>query len=148
MSELWEDCLKCKGVLCCNLDIAHPLFVTDEEMERIMNLRPDKAGSFNKILPCPFLREDSLCTIHESKPVDCRLFPFDVIKVDGELYWIVWNFDCLVSKDEARFEEYLIDLEKRLIPGFNPHLDAYSAFRIEELSGKYRYRVLREVCLP
>ena len=145
MSELWRGCLICRDKSCCNLDIAHPLFVTQEEIERIEDLCPDKAGLFNEILPCPFLMEDGLCMIHENKPVDCRLFPFDVIKVDGKLHWIIWKIDCLILQDERIFEEYLSDLERRLIPGFSPYLEAYASFRIDELCSKYEFEVLREV---
>ena len=146
MGELWEECLSCQDISCCNLDIAHPLFVTDKEMACILSAHPDKAESFNKVLPCPFLREDGLCMIHGNKPVDCRLFPFDVIRVEGELCWIIWKLNCPVIQDESRFEEYLVDLEERLIPGFRPYLNAYSSFRIDELFSKYSYKVLRQVC--
>ena len=145
MSELWEGCLICRGKSCCNLDIAHPLFVTQEEMKRIRDLYPDKAESFNKTFPCPFLLEDGLCMIHENKPVDCRLFPFDLIKSDGKFFWIIWKLDCLILRDEGKFEEYLSDLEVRLIPGFSPYLEDYSLFRIDELFSKFSYEVLREV---
>ncbi len=135
----------CQGRSCCNLDIAHPLFVTQEEMGRITGLHPDKAKVFNKILPCPFLMQDGLCMIHKDKPVDCRLFPFDVIKVDGRFQWIIWKIDCLILQDEARFEEYLKDLEENLISGFGAYLGNYASFRIDELFSKYNYEILREV---
>ena len=145
MSELWRGCLICEDKSCCKLDIAHPLFVTQEEMERIRKLYPNKSESFNRVLPCPFLMEDGLCMIHESKPVDCRLFPFDVIKVDGEFYWIIWKIDCFIHKDGRRFDEYLKELEEKLIPGFASHLESYSSFRLDELLSKYSYEILREV---
>jgi len=147
MGELWEECLSCQDISCCNLDIAHPLFVTDEELNRILTAHPGKAESFNKVLPCPFLGADRLCMAHDIKPVDCRLFPFDVIKVDGELCWIIWKLNCSVIQDESRFEEYLVDLEERLIPEFRPHLNAYSSFRIDELFSKYSHKILRKVFL-
>jgi len=146
MGELWEGCLICHSKSCCNLDIAYPLFVTQEEMERIRELYPDKAKLFNRILPCPFLTEDGLCMIHESKSVDCRLFPFDVLNLDGRLCWIIWKLDdCAIIREENRFEEYLKNLEERLISGFRPYLEAYSRFRLDELLSKYSYEVLREV---
>jgi Fe-S-cluster containining protein len=145
MSELWKGCLICRSKSCCNLDIAYPLFVTQEEMERIKTLYPNKAKSFNRILPCPFLMGDGLCMIHEIKPVDCRLFPFDVIKVNGKFCWIIWKLDCLILRDEGKFEEYIADLEEKLIHGFSPHIEAYSSFRLDELLGRYSYEILREV---
>ena len=147
MKKLWEECLSCRDISCCKLEIAHPLFVTDEEMDRILSKYPEKGEAFNKVVPCPFLREDRMCTAHDIKPVDCRLFPFDVVKIDGELQWIVWKFDCPVTADESGFEDYLVDMEERLIPGFRPYLDAYSSFRIDELFGKYSHKVLRKVSL-
>ena len=145
MGELWEECLICQDKSCCNLDIAYPLFVTQDEMECIREVHPGKAGSFNKVFPCTFLTADGLCMVHDRKPVDCRLFPFDVIKVNGTFCWIVWKFDCLILRDEERFEEYLRDLEEKLIPGFRPYLEAYASFRLDELSSKYSFEVLREV---
>ena len=147
MSALWSGCLNCQEKSCCRLDIAYPLFVTEEEMKRIRKLCPDKAEVFNKALPCPFLLENGLCMIHQDKPVDCRLFPFDVIKIDGKFTWIVWKFDCYILGDNGRFEEYLSDIEERLIPGFVPYLEAYSSFRLEELFSKHDYKVLREIRL-
>jgi len=144
MSELWKGCLICKDK-CCNWDVARLLFVTQEEMERIKEMYPDKSKSFNKVLPCPFLMEDGLCMIHEKKPTDCRLFPFDIIRVDGKLCWIIWKIDCFIIQEEENFEEYMKDLEEKLIPDFRPHLEAYSLFRLDELSGKYRFKVLREI---
>ena len=147
MSKLWGGCLSCQDKSCCKLDIAYPLFVTQEEMRRIANLCPNKAELFNRALPCPFLMENSLCMIHEDKPIDCRFFPFDVIKMSGRFHWVVWKIDCLVLQDEPRFEEYLMDMERRLLSGFAAHLDDYSSFRIDELFSKYDYEVLREVQL-
>lgn len=144
MSKFWRGCLICQGKSCCYLDIAYPLFVTQEEMECIKAVYPNKAGSFNRVLPCPFLMGDGLCMIHGIKPVDCRLFPFDVIKMDGKFCWIIWKLDCGILRERGKFEEYLADLEEKLIPGFSPYLEAYSSFRLDELFGKYSYEILRE----
>jgi hypothetical protein len=127
------------------LDVAHPLFVTPEEMARIKDLHLKEFDSFNKVIPCPFFGKDRLCMIHGSKPVDCRLFPFDLLKLDGKHYWIVWKIGCAIAEEVDRYEEYLQDMEERLIPVFAPWLDQYSKFRFEELQSKYRYDVLREL---
>ena len=142
--ELWMGCFVCQEK-CCNMEIAHPLFVTDQEMEQIRSAHPDKAEQFNKTQLCPFLMDDGLCLIQESKPVDCRLFPFDIIKLDGKFYWIIRNINCLISCERLRFEDYLNGLEEKLIPGFSPYLDDYSSFRLDELCCKYSYEIIREV---
>jgi len=83
--------------------------------------------------------------IHPDRPVDCRLFPFDVMKVDGKLYWVIWETGCPISREEWRYNEYLEDMEEKVIPGFSPHLEAYALFRNEELHSKYTFRILKEV---
>ena len=143
-SELWAGCITCQSK-CCNHDIAHPLFVTDQEMEKIKALYPDKAEQFNKVAPCPFLMQDGLCMIHEVKPVDCRLFPFDIIRMGGEFYWIIRKIDCKITQDISIAEKYLKDMEENIIPDFAPHLDAYSLFRFDELLSKYDYEIIRKV---
>lgn len=145
MSEFWNGCLICENK-CCNLDVAHPLFVTQEEMECIKALcSNDEFDSFNKSFPCFFLAEDGLCKIHGSKPIDCRLFPFDVMHVDGKFLWIVRELDCLILQEVERFEEYLQYFEENFIPVFGQHLANYAEFRSDELASKYGVRVLREV---
>jgi hypothetical protein len=68
------------------------------------------------------------------------------MKLDGKLKWVIWQFDCLILQDEERFEEYLTDMEERLIiHKFILYLEDYAAFRFEELSGKYTFKVLRDV---
>lgn len=144
MGNLWEECLSCKAN-CCKLDVAHPLFVTQEEIECIKIFHPEKFESFNKSCPCSCLSENGLCDIQENKPVDCRLFPFDVIEDNGKFLWIVREIDCLILKDERKFEEYMQDFEERIIPSFCIHLEKYAEFRADELAGKYGFRILREV---
>lgn len=144
MGKLWEKCLSCSDK-CCNWDVVYPLFVTQEEMDLIRSLYPKEAKSLNKVRPCPFLREDGLCMIHPIKPIDCRLFPFDIAEIDGKLFWIVWQFNCPILDEEDRFEEYLREFEERLLPGFAQHMRAYALFRFDELSRKHRFKVLREV---
>lgn len=135
----------CPDKSCCKMDIAFPLFVTGKEIKIIKRLCPDKADSFNNVFPCPFILGNGLCMIHESKPVDCRLFPFDIRKIDGTLYWIVWEVDCLIAQEEERFGEYVKDMEERFIPAFAPWLEAYSAFRANELASKYGFKRIKEV---
>ena len=144
MGNLWEECLSCK-INCCKIDVAHPLFVTQEEIDRIKNCYPDKFLSFNKTCPCSCLLENGLCGIQENKPIDCRLFPFDIVKYNGSFLWIIREVNCSIIHDETRFEEYMHDFEEKIIPSFYRHLEEYSQFRADELASKYGFRILREV---
>ncbi len=50
------------------------------------------------------------CTIYESRPMDCRLYPFDIIKIKNSYHWIVYA--CNVGSDWSWTENYLELLEQ------------------------------------
>jgi len=145
MSQLWRECLDCKTT-CCNHEVASRLFVTPEEFKSISDNCPDAMELFNSgCLPCPFLTDNQLCRIHTFKPIDCRLFPFDMVVDNGKFFWIIREIDCQIPKNEDNFEEYLKDFEENIIPDFESHLEPYALFRFDELAEMFSYRILREV---
>ena len=141
--ELWKECLSCKNKGCCKLDIAYPLFVTQEEDVKIKKYYPNQ-NCFNKKFPCPFFNKNYLCDIHNIRPVDCRFFPFDIIKINEKFFWIIWKIDCPIIEYED-FEDCLEQFEEELIPYFKTYLQEYSKFRLEEFLNKYKFEVIREV---
>ncbi len=144
MSELWSECLSCKEK-CCDSEIVFPLFVTENEYERLTCLYPDAIGQFNKSVPCPFLKENKLCIVHDTKPIDCKLFPFDIIMVDQKFYWIIREINCPIAKDKEGFEKYLSIFEETIIPNFIEYMEDYALFRYEELAEKWGCKIIREV---
>lgn len=137
MSNIWKDCLYCRDK-CCKWDIANPIFVTPQEKEKLTGI--------NTKHPCFFFNQKELCDIHVIRPFDCRFFPFDILKINGEFFWIVWKLNCLIlNKNKKEFEIYLREHEKYLIPKFKECLSDYSEFRLKEFLSKYRYEVLREI---
>jgi len=139
VKSLWQDCIDCKTKSCC-LDIAFPLFTTQEEREKNMDI--------NSKNPCAFFNDCKLCEIYDLRPYDCRFFPFELMKINKKLFWIIWNIDCPITKNRRDdFEKYLTEHEEKLIPNFIEHLNAYADFRIEELKKKYKYEVLREAVI-
>jgi len=50
---------------------------------------------------CYFYR-DGKCAIYSARPLDCRIFPFDIREVDGGLFWIVYTDLCPTSFDFRR----------------------------------------------
>lgn len=136
LSNLWEECLSCEDK-CCKWDFSSPLFITPEENKKLAGI--------NTLHPCLFYEND-LCAVHEDRPVDCRLFPFDIIKDNNKFYWVVWKLNCSISnKSKGKFEPFLRQHEKKIIPSFKKYVEAYSEFRFGELSEKYRYEVIREI---
>ena len=145
MSQLWKECLDCKTT-CCNHEVASQLFVTEDEQKFISDNCPNEIESFNNgYLPCVFLADNQLCKIHKIKPIDCRLFPFDLILEDGKFFWIIREIDCQIVENEDNFEEYLRNFEENIIPDFEHYLEPYAIFRFDELADMFGYRVLREL---
>lgn len=58
---------------------------------------------------CIFLMNNK-CQIYNRRPFNCKMFPFDIKKIDNKFYWIVWDF-CYVPNS---IEKYLKKLEKDL----------------------------------
>jgi Fe-S-cluster containining protein len=47
-----------------------------------------------------YFYDSGRCSIYEDRPLDCRLFPFDIVQAeDGNFYWIVYNEFCPESFD-------------------------------------------------
>ena len=49
------------------------------------------------------------CKIYESRPIDCRLYPFDILLVENSYHWIVYS--CNKNADWTWSETYLQALE-------------------------------------
>lgn len=49
------------------------------------------------------------CKIYESRPIDCRLYPFDILLVENSYRWIVYS--CNKNSDWTWSETYLQALE-------------------------------------
>ena len=131
---MWEKCYDC-GDKCCCQKIAFLLYVPKEELIPKINTK----------YPCVFYNQQGLCDVHPVRPTDCRLFPFDILEIDKKYFWVTWNINCQILKED--YEAYLEEHEQKIIPKFKEHLDEYSKFRLEEFLQNYKYKVLREVRL-
>ena len=45
--------------------------------------------------PCEKLDiSTGLCSVHPRRPIECRLFPLDLLAVEGVVCWVVWHGAC------------------------------------------------------
>lgn len=87
------------------------------------------------------------CTIYDSRPMDCRLYPFDILLVEKTYYWIVYS--CNQNSDWTWSEKYLQILEDddgfdnlmNNIDLFSEHTNMILPSELE----KTPYKVLRKV---
>ena len=90
---------------------------------------------------CVFLKNNK-CSIYEKRPVDCIMFPFDIRKIKGEFFWIVWEF----CKTPENIENHLSEFEKTIIPKLEKDdLEFYSDETQHECFKNIKMRVLRKI---
>lgn len=118
-----DACRECSGSKCCG-NIKHggtiePPFLTFFDVARISRatgLAADEFSDpvFNKVTGnhvrflktgskhgCHFL-EEGRCSIHNNRPIDCRLFPLDVKKLGGVLTWVIYEYEHCVLSDRDK----------------------------------------------
>lgn len=99
------DCTSCTS--CC--EHGGLVYVKDNEVERLKHLKVPlltiDGVSFIRRLPngsCPMLnQEGKKCSIYHDRPLCCRLFPLDVLYIDGGLHWAI-SAEC--PDDKKKFE--------------------------------------------
>lgn len=84
-------CLPCGGWCCHDENI----FVTTEEARRLGIERVDRRADG----ACSFYLE-GCCTVYALRPLECRLFPLDLLMVNGSIHWVRWD-QC---PDSARYQ--------------------------------------------
>lgn len=118
-------CGNCDHKNCCT-NSAVPL-VLGKDLEKIKNKNPEYVKHLKTVeisgknvfaikkkegvSECIFW-DESLggCTIYDSRPMDCRLYPFDIMLVEKSYHWIVYT--CNKNSDWTWSENYLKTLEQ------------------------------------
>jgi len=155
-------CGNCDHKNCCT-DSAVPL-VFPKELELIKKNIPDTTNFLktvkingvhvnaikkkNDSSECVFWDgETGGCKIYESRPIDCRLYPFDIMFVNDAYHWIVYS--CNEKSDWSWSELHLKSLET--FDGFDDLMNNMGLFSehtnmiLPNESEKTPYVVLRKV---
>ena len=120
--EMKELCEKCEHVSCCTGFDAPFLFENDikklselgkeefiEEI-KVANMKVKSLKKKSNSTNCVFWDERKrTCQIYEDRPFDCKMFPFDIMKIDEQIMWIV--FSCNEESSWEWSEKYLQKLE-------------------------------------
>jgi len=109
-----NTCLKCHGKECCVKLEPPTLTGTDiaimkqhlhlREKDFVMETEDSSKDKFYYVLPdefgrCIFFDEQKeTCKIFLFRPMDCQLFPLDIIFENGKYYWILYKFCKLSDK--------------------------------------------------
>lgn len=160
-SNIWANlCDECKHKSCCN-DYVTP-FLSPKEYEKIGNLGHvnfAKKVKINNISgyaldkkkksdECIFWDSKKGCTVYSERPFDCKVFPFDIYKINGKYTWVVYS--CNIESSWEWSEKILQTMERDLLTDdVIEHLEAFTDLgRLDKSDKSYQYKILREIRIP
>lgn len=81
------------------------------------------------------------CSIYDNRPIDCRLYPYDVIKDGDKYYLIIYLIDCInvdgFLKDNPLDEELI----KLIIPWIEDFTNEINYTKMK----KCKYKIIKEI---
>lgn len=129
---------KGKGCFCCT-----PPWVLEEELKYF-----DKVTLKNSLyfLPggktCGFYDGGS-CSVYEKRPLDCRLFPFDLFEKDGDLFVGIYTLCPTYKELIVNNSELVIEV----IKSFNENILKQFIRQINILGDIYEPSAIENYCL-
>jgi Fe-S-cluster containining protein len=155
----WKGlCNSCHAKTCCSDHL--PPFVSNEEFEKIKTSTGKDDFVTNRLInnatkhimktkdktdECIFFDSERGCTIYQDRPFDCKIFPFDIYKINGKFTWVIYS--CNPDSDWKWTESILESFERELLtPKTIDELEYFTNTERLEQSGKaFRYKILRKV---
>ncbi len=149
-SGCYDVCNYCSngGRCCSSFDRINAPVLNNEEMIKIREIL--NSNNFYEIVDkkiyimklnnnkCIFWR-NGRCSIYKNRPLDCRLYPFDIIKKDSKYYLVLYQLDCI--SDYKIVEDFnCID---NLIDEIKPWIEAYIDDRNYTKMKKLKYRIIK-----
>ena len=115
----FEHCTNCNSdISCCyNFDMINAPVLNKHELERIKefinsedfyNAFSDNLFSLKTIGNKCIFYQNNKCLIYDIRPVDCRLYPFDIIKSNDRYYLILYLLNC-INYESFYIENHNID---------------------------------------
>ena len=104
---------------------------TEDFCDKVKNSITGKINSLmktNKNACIFFDSTNGKCGIHAVRPVDCRLFPLDIQKVDGKYYWIMYNYKHCKLDDEDQSQ--LLAYRSKALSLLGNEIKDYATFPI------------------
>jgi hypothetical protein len=83
------------------------------------------------------------CTIYSARPIDCRLYPLDILFKDGSYYWILWQY-CEITQNDL---EALLVYGEAMLPLITEHVHDYATVPLETMDNN-PYQIIRQIQFP
>jgi Fe-S-cluster containining protein len=155
-------CRTCVSCCCCKLEPAVLVRSDIPPIAAATGLKEadfveNRAGEvpllrFNPVRGCLFLDEKSgKCGIYPVRPLDCRLFPLDIISSDARYFLIRYRTNTC-ALDDVPSEELIRTAEEEVFPRLWAEPREFSRFaRYENPAGPFThfpYEILKEINVP
>ena len=149
MQGTFVVCSNCKqNKNCCSdfQNIDNPI-ISNAEYETIKNHTNCPDSCFENISEdayiiknqdgkCPFYNNG--CSIYEIRPNDCRLYPYDIKKIDGDYYLVKYKLKCLNGDTvDEKVDE--------IINNIKPYISTYTDKLYNEKLNSYKYDIVEKI---
>ena len=150
----YENCTNCNSeIVCCSyFDKINAPVLNKEELQRIKEFI--KSDEFYNIMGdnlfslkldgnnCVFYQNDK-CLIYDIRPIDCRLYPFDIIKIENKFYLILYLLSCIDYKHFYNESLKINPLIDNVIPWIKRFTDEQNYTKMKTK----KYKIIRELDL-
>lgn len=75
---------------------------------------------------------------YNSRPYDCRLYPYDIKKINGRFFLVLYKLDCIQYKNFSENVDYLIEKIK-------PFIDTFTDIRYNNKLNELEYIIIKEI---
>lgn len=111
--DFGPSCHEC-GAQCCFLP-----WLPKEELDLVTEFRNivetiGNVSFFMNRARCKFVNSEGVCEIYALRPLDCRLFPLDIIEQDGRYYWCFYTICPTLSTMKHLLESKIPEIEPRI----------------------------------
>ncbi len=78
------------------------------------------------------------CKIYNNRPYDCRLYPYDIKKINGRFFLVLYKLDCIQYKNFSENVDYLIEKIK-------PFIGTFTDIRYNNKLNELEYIIIKEI---
>ena len=89
---------------------------------------------------CIFLK-NGRCLIYKNRPLDCKLYPFDIIKKDFKYYVVLYQLDCISDCKIVDDFNCIDDLIDKIKPWIEDYTDDRNYTKMKKLN----YRIIKQI---
>jgi Fe-S-cluster containining protein len=161
-----DACRNCSGVYCCGVTrrggSIEPPFLTRNDIQKIEHFtaKPVKAFADARLNPCTgntvfflktngskcvfFNSENGRCQVYGIRPIDCLLFPLDIVKIKKQYFWILYNYKYCNLEETDR--PLLLSLREWALPVLADEIHEYATIPVPGMS-KLPYEIISEIRL-